>query len=217
MRIKKSLRNSNTTTYRFGNFYEIHRSPGAQEKHTLYVVGVEGDMVAQYSRGDAILLNQLASNEWLVNPFCKDVNIDCDTYWKNRVGFALVSILEDTNVYVDGKIREGHRAIPWVVLLLFLIWVVYHTKETCSETDSKERANDGFEISILPNFTNYFQKQILRYGTIFLVVVFSFTTTAGYFPLLLGGGEGFVNKVVGIVQGIKAEGQKDRTGCTQNI
>lgn len=44
MRIKKSLQNSNTTTYSFGNYYEIHRSPGAQEKHTLYVIGVEGDM-----------------------------------------------------------------------------------------------------------------------------------------------------------------------------
>ncbi|TGK87909.1 hypothetical protein EHQ24_01480 [Leptospira noumeaensis] len=190
MRIKKSLQNSNTTTYSFGNYYEIHRSPGAQEKHTLYVVGAEGDMVAQYSRGDAILLNQMASNDWLVNPFCKDVNIDCDTYWKNRVGFALVSFLEDTNLYVDGKIREGHRVLPWVVILGLLFWVVYKTKDQIDEVNPENQTIDLFGISILPDLTNSFQKQIPRYGTALFVVLFTFTTTAGCFPLLLGGAEG---------------------------
>ncbi|EMY68100.1 SpvB/TcaC N-terminal domain-containing protein, partial [Leptospira vanthielii] len=179
MRIKKSLQNSNTTTYSFGNYYEIHRSPGQQEKHTLYVIGAEGDMVAQYSRGDAILLNQLASNDWLVNPFCKDVNIDCDTYWKNRVGFALVSFLEDTNVYVDGKIREGHRALPWLALLGFLFWVVYQTKDQTEDANVENQTFDLFGISLLPSLKNRIQKQIPRYGTALLVVVFSFTTTAG--------------------------------------
>ncbi|TGK86869.1 hypothetical protein EHQ24_04520 [Leptospira noumeaensis] len=190
MRIKKSLQNSNTTTYSFGNYYEIHRTPGAQEKHTLYVVGAEGDMVAQYSRGDAILLNQMASNDWLVNPFCKDVNIDCDTYWKNRVGFAFISFLEDTNVYVDGKIREGHRALPWVVILGLLFWVVYKTKDQTEGTNTESLTIDLFGISILPDLTNRIQKQIPRYGTALFVVLFTFTTTAGCFPLLLGGAEG---------------------------
>ncbi|WP_244279860.1 RHS repeat-associated core domain-containing protein [Leptospira brenneri] len=210
MRIKKALQNSNTTTYSFGNFYEIHRSPGQQEKHTLYVIGVEGDMVAQYSRPDAILLNQMASNSWMVNPFCKGVNIDCDTYWKNRTNFALISFLEDTNLYVDGKIREGHRAIPWVVLLGLLFWVVYQTKETSLETDSEERAsNDIFGISILPNLTNYFQKQIPRYGTALFVVVFSFTTTAGCFPIF-GGAEGETGTpiwLIGLGNGIPSDTQ----------
>ncbi len=55
------------------NYYEIHRAPGVEEKHTLYVQGIEGDMIAQYSRNDAILLNQVASNDWLVNPFMFEV------------------------------------------------------------------------------------------------------------------------------------------------
>ncbi|WP_232227726.1 RHS repeat-associated core domain-containing protein [Leptospira wolbachii] len=210
MRIKKSLQNSNTTTYSFGNFYEIHRSPGKQEKHTLYVIGAEGDMVAQYSRGDAILLNQMASNDWLVNPFCKDVNIDCDTYWKNRVGFALVSILEDTNIYIDGKLREGHRALPWVVLLGFLFWMVYQTKDQAGEVNLENQTFDLFGISLLPSLTNKIQKQIPRYGTALLVVVFSFTTTAGCFPLLLGGGEaesGTPIWLLGLGNGIPADAQ----------
>ncbi|TGK83934.1 hypothetical protein EHQ31_04325 [Leptospira montravelensis] len=189
MRIKKTLQNSNTTTYSFGNYYEIHRSPGQQEKHTLYVIGAEGDKVAQYSRGDAILLGQMASNEWLVNPFCKDVSIDCDTYWKNRVGFAFVSFLQDTNVYVDGKIRGGHRALPWLVLLGFLFWVVYKTRDQQTGIDLENKTSDIFGITILPILSNRFQKQIPRYGTALFVVLFTFTTTAGCFPLLLGSGE----------------------------
>ncbi|WP_226992859.1 RHS repeat domain-containing protein [Leptospira biflexa] len=190
MRIKKSLQNSNTTTYSFGNYYEIHRSPGVQEKHTLYVIGAEEDMVAQYSRGDVILLNQMASNEWLVNPFCKDVNIDCETYWKNKVGFVLNTFLEDMNIYKDGKIGKGHRVLPWLVLLGFLFWVVYKTKDQREETNTKNQSFDLFGISILPNLIYRIDRQIPRYGTALFVVLFTFTTTAGCFPLLLGGAEG---------------------------
>ncbi|TGM42022.1 RHS repeat-associated core domain-containing protein, partial [Leptospira biflexa] len=190
MRIKKSLQNSNTTTYSFGNFYEIHRSPGQQEKHTLYVIGVEGDMVAQYSRPDAILLNQMASSTKMANPFCSNLQINCNTYWKNRFVFAIVSFLEETNVYADGNLRDGHKAIPWFFLLGFLFWVVNKSKYTSQCDNSNEQNIDIFGISILPKLTNYYQKQIPRYGTAILIVVFSFTSTAGCFPLMLGGAEG---------------------------
>ncbi|MCW7492376.1 RHS repeat-associated core domain-containing protein [Leptospira sp. 2 VSF19] len=177
---------------------------------TLYVIGAEGDMVAQYSRGDAILLNQMASNDWLVNPFCKDVNIDCDTYWKNRVGFLFIKTLEDTNIYMDGKLREGHRGLPWVVLLGFLFWVVYKTKDQAEEVNVEMTTFDLFGISLLPSLTNKIQKQVPRYGTALLVVVFSFTTTSGCFPLLLGGGEaesGTPIWLLGLGNGIPADTQ----------
>jgi RHS repeat-associated protein len=49
-RIKKHLKNANTTTYSFGDLYEIHRAPGEPEKHTMYITGLQGDKVSQYSR-----------------------------------------------------------------------------------------------------------------------------------------------------------------------
>ncbi|MCW7498431.1 hypothetical protein ND860_17980 [Leptospira levettii] len=192
MRIKKVLQNSNTITYSFGNYYEIHRSPGKQEKHTLYVIGSEGDMVAQYGRSDAILLTQMASNSLLVNPFCKDLTIDCSSYWMNRTDFSVLSFLRTTNLYFDGKLRDGHKALPWLILLAFLFLVVHRTKKSSEYTDSSQDdlTNNLFGISILPNLTYNFQKQIPRYGTALLLVLYSFTTTAGCFPLLLGGAEG---------------------------
>ncbi len=151
--------------------------------------GIEGDMIAQYSRNDVILVNQVASNDWLVNPFCKDLAVDCNIYWKNRVGFTFIKFFEDTNIYVNGKLEKGHKAIPWILILVLLITYVYRTRAESNNNDGKESI-DLFGISILPNISRTFQKQFPRYGTAVFIVIFSFTTTAGCFPLLTGGGEG---------------------------
>ncbi|TGM27918.1 RHS repeat-associated core domain-containing protein [Leptospira selangorensis] len=208
MRIKKTLQNSNTTTYSFGNFYEIHRSPGQQEKHTMYVIGVDGDMVAQYSRPDAILVNQMASSDFINNPFCNNLNINCNTYWKNRLSIAFVSFLEETNIYIDGKLKNGHRSLPWLVLLGFLFLVVYKTRDVSIKFNSSDQNLDIFSISILPILSNYHQRQIPRYGTAILIVILSFTSTAGCFPLMLGGAEGESGTpiwLIGLGHGIPAD------------
>ncbi|EKO77404.1 RHS repeat-associated core domain protein [Leptospira sp. Fiocruz LV3954] len=43
------------STYTLGENYEILREPGKPEKHTLYVRGLHGDLVAQWTREDATL------------------------------------------------------------------------------------------------------------------------------------------------------------------
>ena len=192
-RIKKVLKNSNTTTYSFGNLYEIYRAPGQPEKHTMFVLGVEGDIVAQYSRGDASLVSSIASNDWLVNPFCNGVTFDCGTYWKNRIGFNFITFLADTNVYIDGKLKAGHRAIPWILIICSLFVIIHVTRNTSTNLESNlkgEETQDLFGISIIPQIENYFKSQLPRYGTSLLLVIFTFTSTAGCFPLLMGAGEG---------------------------
>jgi RHS repeat-associated protein len=191
-RIKKTLQNLNTTTYSFGSLYEVYRAPGKPEKHTMFVLGVEGDIVAQYSRGDASLVTSMASNDWLVNPFCKDVTIDCGTYWKNRIGLNFITFLAETNVYIDGKFKEGHRAIPWILILGTLFVIVHITRNSTNDVKSEfgSETQNTFGISIIPNIGNYIHKQLPRYATSALLVVFTFTSTAGCFPLLMGAGEG---------------------------
>ncbi|WP_367946791.1 RHS repeat-associated core domain-containing protein [Leptospira santarosai] len=49
------------STYTLGENYEILREPGKPEKHTLYVRGLHGDLVAQWTREDATL--QIASGD----------------------------------------------------------------------------------------------------------------------------------------------------------
>uniref|UniRef100_UPI0004AC4232 hypothetical protein n=1 Tax=Leptospira interrogans TaxID=173 RepID=UPI0004AC4232 len=54
-RIKSITNSSLTTSYFFGNDYEIVRNPGVAERHTLYVKGIQGETVAQWTREDATL------------------------------------------------------------------------------------------------------------------------------------------------------------------
>jgi RHS repeat-associated protein len=158
----------------------------------MFVLGVEGDIVAQYSRGDASLVTSVASNDWLVNPFCNEVTIDCGMYWKSRIGFNFITFLADTNVYIDGRFREGHRTIPWILILGSLFVIVHLTRKySDGNSDLIDQENeDLFGISFIPQFENYFRSQLPRYATSILLVIFTFTSTAGCFPLLMGAGEG---------------------------
>nr|WP_254865716.1 RHS repeat-associated core domain-containing protein [Leptospira santarosai] len=61
------------STYALGENYEIVRDPGKPEKHTLYVRGLHGDLVAQWTREDATLqiaaANEVISSESSISVF----------------------------------------------------------------------------------------------------------------------------------------------------
>nr|WP_254844253.1 RHS repeat domain-containing protein [Leptospira santarosai] len=61
------------STYTLGENYEILREPGKPEKHTLYVRGLHGDLVAQWTREDATLqiaaANEVISSESSISVF----------------------------------------------------------------------------------------------------------------------------------------------------
>jgi RHS repeat-associated protein len=59
MRIKKSQKSSGVVVYSFDGLYEIARTPGQAEKHTLYFKGLYGDIFSQLTRNDAALLSEL--------------------------------------------------------------------------------------------------------------------------------------------------------------
>nr|WP_232421770.1 hypothetical protein [Leptospira interrogans] len=55
------------STYTLDDNYEIVREPGKPERHTLYVKGLQGDLVAQWTREDATL--RISGNESEENRF----------------------------------------------------------------------------------------------------------------------------------------------------
>ncbi|MCE9499587.1 MAG: hypothetical protein K8R21_03670, partial [Leptospira sp.] len=57
-RIKKELPN-NVVVYSFGGRYQVTRQPGQPDLHTVYVKGLKGDLVAQMTRNDAVLITSL--------------------------------------------------------------------------------------------------------------------------------------------------------------
>ncbi|MBM9500729.1 RHS repeat-associated core domain-containing protein [Leptospira sp. 201903071] len=117
-----------TTTYSFGDSYEIVRASGLPEKHTVYVKGIEGEIVAQWTREDATLQlsdsvtedgSQVATSivGTLTKPFCKDVSIDCGDYWKNRVGKEIYSFIGYSSYFQEGVPTKLYNALYFLILL----------------------------------------------------------------------------------------------------
>ncbi|WCL48104.1 RHS repeat-associated core domain-containing protein [Leptospira sp. GIMC2001] len=124
-RIKKYLKNADTTTYSFGNYYEIFRSPGVPEKHTMYITGIEGDIVSQYTRPDANLLNEVAINDSLSEQNEQDIAFimitgyseikrDLSLVWD---GIPNVSILR-----TEYTVQVPVKLFLWISLLLLAIY-----------------------------------------------------------------------------------------------
>ncbi|MGJ4788954.1 FG-GAP-like repeat-containing protein [Leptospira koniambonensis] len=56
-RIRKTKSSDSTKTISLGGLYEVAISPGKSPQHTLYFRGNSGDLVAQWTRTDAVLVN----------------------------------------------------------------------------------------------------------------------------------------------------------------
>jgi RHS repeat-associated protein len=60
-RIKKTSKTSGVVVYNFDGLYEIARTPGEGDKHTLYFKGLFGDIFSQMTRNDAALITDASS------------------------------------------------------------------------------------------------------------------------------------------------------------
>jgi RHS repeat-associated protein len=183
-RIKKALKNANTTTYAFNNLYEIHRSPGEPEKHTLYIPGIEGDMVAQYTRSDAMLVQTNIDEDRYASVFVDSP--EQNTFLDQRRNFLeaktfIVSLYREIetdialvlfNIPKPKLLTDNYQMLPsmrviiWV--LAFGILVYYALTLKSQEAQSSRR---------------------LRLATTLALFPFYFALSAGCSPLFFGGAE----------------------------
>ncbi|EMN83969.1 RHS repeat-associated core domain protein [Leptospira interrogans serovar Grippotyphosa str. UI 12769] len=123
------------STYTLDDNYEIVREPGKPERHTLYVKGLQGDLVAQWTREDATLRisgNESEENRFvlgnifssILKPFCKDVTGDCSNYWKNRFESEFIGIFGYSKFFQFGVPTGLYKAF-YFLLLLAVIYLVY--------------------------------------------------------------------------------------------
>ncbi|MBW0434984.1 VCBS repeat-containing protein [Leptospira yasudae] len=127
-RIKTVSDTSLTTTYTFGDTYEIVRTSGQPERHTLYVKGLQGDRVAQWTRDDATLqLADAGSTEHentfgnfvgtLTKSICKGEVSECGNYYKERIGNAIHSFFGYSEYFQEGVPTRLYNAIYFLILL----------------------------------------------------------------------------------------------------
>jgi RHS repeat-associated protein len=184
-RIKKQLKNANTTTYNFNNLYEIHRSPGEPEKHTLYIPGIEGDKVAQYTRSDALLVQANVNENKYASIFTD--NPDQNSIFDQRRKYleaknTLISLFQEIEsdialvlfnipkpkLYTDNyNMLPSMRVMIW--LLAFGILIYY---------------------ALTLNSQEAYVTRRLRLATSFALFPFFFATSAGCSPLFFGGAQG---------------------------
>ncbi|WP_275477302.1 RHS repeat-associated core domain-containing protein, partial [Leptospira interrogans] len=123
------------STYTLDDNYEIVREPGKPERHTLYVKGLQGDLVAQWTREDATLRisgNESEENRFvlgnifssMIKPFCKDITGDCGDYWKNRFESEFIGIFGYSKFFQSGVPTGLYKAF-YFLLLLAVIYLVY--------------------------------------------------------------------------------------------
>ncbi|AGS80502.1 RHS repeat-associated core domain protein [Leptospira phage vB_LalZ_80412-LE1] len=129
-RVKSVSDISLISTYTLGENYEIVRTPGVAERHTLYVRGLQGDLVAQWTRDDAALQIADASSSpessensigsfvgTPVNLFCKDIVGDCGKYWKNRLKSEFIGIFGYSKYFQAGVPTQYYSAFYFLLLL----------------------------------------------------------------------------------------------------
>ncbi|TGM05941.1 hypothetical protein EHQ76_06635 [Leptospira barantonii] len=129
-RVKTESQITLATTYTLSPNYEIVRNPGQPESHTLYVLGLQGDLVAQWTRDNATLqLAETSTNKketlgiagtvltFAKDTFCKDVAIDCKEYYKNRMTAPLNSVFGNSRLFQEGVATGLFKALYFFILL----------------------------------------------------------------------------------------------------
>ncbi|MCZ8238961.1 MAG: RHS repeat-associated core domain-containing protein, partial [Leptospiraceae bacterium] len=184
-RIKKQLKNANTTTYNFNNLYEIHRSPGEPEKHTMYIPGIEGDKVAQYTRSDALLVQANVNENRYASIFTD--NPDQNSIFDQRRNFLeaktlLTSLYQEIetdialvlfNIPKHQLYTDNYKMLPSMRVLIWLLAfgiLIYYALTINNQDEQTSRR--------------------LRLATSFALFPFFFATSAGCSPLFFGGAQG---------------------------
>jgi RHS repeat-associated protein len=184
-RIKKQLKNANTTTYNFNNLYEIHRSPGEPEKHTMYIHGIEGDMVAQYTRSDALLVQANVNENKYAGIFTDTT--DQNSIFDQRRNFldaknTLISLFQEietdlSQVWWDVPkpklLTDNYQMLPSMRVLIWLLAfgiLIYY--------------------ALTLNPQEAYATRRLRLATSLALFPFFFATSAGCSPLFFGGAQG---------------------------
>ena len=140
-RIKTMSHPDNKITYNLNGLYEVNRTPGKPDTHTVYVQGLQGEVVAQMTRTDASLLTAKAENGnnskqqiagIIGSFFLKNFNQKecsyrgqlCKQYVKNRFAWIYKTALYKTLFIKNGRIGDEFRL--WTIALTGLfIYGVY--------------------------------------------------------------------------------------------
>ncbi|PJZ29487.1 RHS repeat-associated core domain-containing protein [Leptospira kmetyi] len=142
-RLRKSKQSDSSSVISIDGLYEISFRPGFTPLHTIYIKGIEDEIVAQIGLQNVSLLSDanFSSKETEFAAFglspkdsiCKGISIDCLQYFKNRFvneanyPIALRWVFDVRDGKIGNKFRLGIMSLFGVFVICFVGWVLYGT------------------------------------------------------------------------------------------
>jgi RHS repeat-associated protein len=147
-RIRRKMKASGVVVYSFDGLYEITRTPGQAESHTLYFKGLYGDVFSQMTRSDATLVASSFSgskssnsldvvkstgifsfakgdafppNSFVKGFFCEDIAGSCSDYYVNTAKYYYVR----SAFRVVGIINTVEYDVFVWMMLVVVLYLVY--------------------------------------------------------------------------------------------
>lgn len=136
-RIRSFNETTNTTSYHFGDLYEIVNGPGVPSKHTLYIKGFQNEIVTQITRTDSVLISSGADGSsrvlgaigdfvpfGLSKRFCSGLTISCGDYWLHRWAGPFQEYFTYAK-YIRNGVPTGFARITYILVFLFILYLGY--------------------------------------------------------------------------------------------
>nr|PJZ91077.1 hypothetical protein CH379_20695 [Leptospira ellisii] len=175
-RIRKSKQSDSSNVISFDSMYEINFRPGFTPVHTVYIKGLEDEIVSQIGLQNVSLLtdanfpNQdtdVASV--ILNPkesFCNGASIDCFQYFKNRftneenypVAFSWVFDIREGKI--GNRFRLGILSLFGISVIGFAGLVLYGTPKTKNLKPVQAGVTPVLILSVFMSF-NFFSCGLL--------------------------------------------------------
>ncbi|WP_244288600.1 RHS repeat-associated core domain-containing protein [Leptospira dzoumogneensis] len=133
-RVKSENLTTTAITYNTGDYYEIVKSNGSDDQHTMYIKGLGGEILTQITRPNASLVTldentkiglANSSGTWMEQTgLCSGVIIDCGTYWKNRIISPISKFFAYSAFFRDGIPTIAFR-LGYILFILGMFYLAY--------------------------------------------------------------------------------------------
>ncbi|TGK17622.1 RHS repeat-associated core domain-containing protein [Leptospira stimsonii] len=175
-RIRKSKQSDSSSVVSLDGLYEISLRPGFTPIHTVYIKGMEDEVVSQIGLQNVSLLTdahlstkdtEIAST--IFNPkesLCKDVSIDCFQYYKNRFTneenypVALSWIFDIRDGRIGNQFRLGVTVLFGICVIGFVGMVLYGTPKFGNLKPTQAGVTPILILSVFMSF-NFFSCGLL--------------------------------------------------------
>ncbi|AGS80659.1 RHS repeat-associated core domain protein [Leptospira phage vb_LkmZ_Bejolso9-LE1] len=175
-RVRKSKQSDASSVVSIDGLYEISLRPGFTPIHTVYIKGIEDEIVAQIGLQNVSLLTdahfpsketEIAST--ILNPkesLCKGVSIDCFQYYKNRflkeenLPAALGWVFDIRDGRIGNQFRLGIMSLFGIIVIGFVGLVLYGTPKFGNLKPTQAGVTPILILSVFMSF-NFFSCGLL--------------------------------------------------------